>query len=184
MNGGCFKSIHVSNKSNVIELNAKKYSAPCIVDGGAVFNKGLKLGFCDDEAPCDGSICSTNEKLLFFTNKNWNSVSVNGYNECSYLEMKYINRYTIDLSKSYMYHIILSSEQFKDYTIKLQPYLQQNSCQKGEILIHNKTGSEITFYLECDDVPIYNIDKSIRLIEDKNVEMITFSMYNTGVYIY
>ena len=48
MNGGCFKSIHVSNKSNVIELNAKKYSAPCIVDGGAVFNKGLKLGFCDD----------------------------------------------------------------------------------------------------------------------------------------
>ena len=156
MNGGCFKSIHISNKNNVIELNAKKYSAPCIVDGGAIFNKGIKLGFCDDETPCDGSICSTNEKLLFFTNKNWNTVSVNGYNECSYLEMKYINRYTIDLSKSSIHHIKLSSEQFKDYTIKLQPYLQQNSCQKGEILIDNKTTSEITLYIDFTEIIFRN----------------------------
>jgi len=181
---GCLKSIYINNKNSVVELNANKYSAPCIVDGGAVFNNGLKLGFCDDETPCDGSICSTNEKLLFFTNKKWNAVSVNGFNDCSYMEMKYINRYTIDLTKSSMSHIILSSDKFSEYTIQLTPYLQQNSYQKGEILLHNKTGKEVMFYLECNDISIYNSDKASRLIECDEIEMITFNIYDDGIYIY
>lgn len=181
MNNQYINSLYISNKNGVKEINSTTYSAPCIVNGGAVFDNGIKLGFCKDNNPCDGSICSTNEKLLFFTNNNWNSVYVNGIIDCCYLDIEEEMQINLDTSIYSNYNISFLKN-IEVFTLKCITPLLNNSVQICELLLKNKTNNDIHINLEFDK-NLYNKSENKIIIKKDDSYLLKLRVYKNEIII-
>lgn len=158
MKNEILKSLVITNKNEVKEISYDKYTAPCIVEGGAIFKNGIKLGFCKDIEPCDGSISSNNNKLLFFTSSKWHNIPINGLEEFKYID---VNDKNIILNFNYhnLYYITIKEYSNIDLTFNLNDNINKALLQNIVIIIDNQSNN--------NNIKL-NIKSNIKIIQNNN----------------
>jgi hypothetical protein len=164
MKNEILKTLTITDKNSVLELNINNFNAPFMVHGGAVFKNGIKLGFCNDDAPCNGSLCSNDEKLLFFTNNTWNNICINGLTEYHKINMMH-ETYVLNLNLYNMYYF--TNIKLPSYEIRLMPNKQINESymQNVDMVFNNINNDKSTIVFESCFSIYYNnvLDNNIMI---------------------
>lgn len=161
------KSLVVHSINPVKEISLDKYNAPFIVEGGALFKNGIKVGFCKDKEPCDGTISSNNNKLLFFTNNRWHNITLNGMIEYKNITVT-TNELNLNLNIHNLYNIYINNVFDVDLLFTLNDTISNNLFQNVE-LIFNNLKNNTNFILNIkNDLPMVTDDKLVESITINN----------------
>jgi hypothetical protein len=159
------KSLVVNSKNPVKELSLNKYNSPFIVEGGALFNNGLKVGFCTDKEPCNGTLSSNTNKLLFFTNNFWHSIQINGLREYKTFDLVE-PKYTLNFNTHCLYYISIVNNIDFNLEFIINDFVLHNYIQEIELIFNNfKNNYDITINLEtkCPIIENNNLIHSIKI---------------------
>ena len=181
-------SLVIQGNKQINELNSNRYTAPLIVEGGALFKNGIKLGFCNSDEPIEGSICSNNNKLFFFTNNRWNNINFNGLCEVSTIILNKDITINLDFNESNNFYI-KNFGLLDNYCLKLILNKNINSTymQKVNILIDNSNNDKKAIINIDTNKLLFSKDKSNNdstiIINSNTINMIDILVYNDIIII-
>ena len=179
MRNEIIRSLVVNSRNPVKEISADKYNSPFIVEGGALFKNGIKVGFCKDKDPCDGTISSNNNKLLFFTNNRWHNININGIVEYKNINVKSGNLH-LNLNIHNLYNIHINDISNIDLFLILNNTISNNLYQNVELIFNNlKNDNNIIINIK-NDLPIINNNELIEsiTINDNTIKILKLKIMN------
>ena len=153
------KSLVVNSKNPVKEISVDKYNSPFIVEGGALFKNGIKVGFCKDKEPCDGTISSNNNKLLFFTNSRWHNIITNGMVEYKNIIVT-SNELKLNFNIHSLYNIYINTKSDIDLFFTLNDNTSNNFFQNVELIFNN---------FKNDNSVILNVKNDLPMVANNNL---------------
>lgn len=173
------QSLVVNSKNSVREITFDKYVSPFIVEGGALFKNGIKIGFCKDNEPCYGTLSSNHNKLLFFTNNKWYNININGI-----LEYKNINctsnTLELNLNINHLFKMNCNDIDFINVFFKINDTITENLYQNVELIFNNFNNDNNLMVNIKNDIPIIKDNTLIDTIQvNKNsIKILKLKFFN------